>query len=125
MLEVGVAVVLAVCVGVAGLGGVLALLGVADLDRDCDRRIRVGGVGTLIPPSSPISVGEHSSESVQGLSTGGFSWSISSSPLAGVEVASTGWGRGSEIVPWSSCRCIVHLAAAVLSHWTFKLGTGT
>ena len=93
MLEVGVAVVLTVCVGVAGLDGVLALLGVADLDRDCDRRIRVGGVGTLIPPSSPISVGEHSSESVQGLSTGGFSWSISSSPPAGVEVSSTGWGQ--------------------------------
>ena len=125
MLEVGVAVVLAVSVGVAGLYGVLALLGVTDMDRDCDRRIRVGGVGTLIPPSSPISVGEHSSESVQGLSTGGFSWSISSPPLAGVEVSSTGWGRGFEIVPWSPCRCIVDLAAAVLSHWTITIGTGT
>ena len=48
--ERGVAVVLPLCVGVAGFGGALALLGVTDLDRDCDRRIRVGGVGISYQP---------------------------------------------------------------------------
>ena len=52
--SVGIVGLLPLYVG-AGFGGALALLGVTDLDRDWDRRIRVGGVGTLIPPSSSLS----------------------------------------------------------------------
>ena len=51
--EGGVAGFLPLCVGVAGFGGALALLGVTDPDRDCGLRIRAGGLGiysTLSPP---------------------------------------------------------------------------
>ena len=119
--EGGVAGVLPLCVGVAGFGGALALLGVTDLDRDCERRIRVGGVGTLIPPSSPLPAREHSSGPMKTVSTGGFSWSLSSSP-AGVEGGGTGECRGRALFPWSPCRCIVQRS----SHWTsIALSAGT